>query len=146
MNNHAHFLKYIWLILFEIIGETVQQMTAKTAIHSSLSIHSLTSTCLGSGHGVNNREPLFPASTSSSSRGIPKCCQASGELKSPLHVLGLPCGLLLIRHAQNTSPGRCSGGILTRNTLNDYLGGGGEQQLYPILKGEYLTPFSDWEP
>ncbi len=69
---------------------------------------------------IPSREPqtlLSSATSTSSSGGIPK---ASREMKSLQHVLGLPWGLLLDGHAQNTYPGRCLGGILTRcpNHLN----------------------------
>lgn len=51
---------------------------------------------------------LTPDVSSSSSGRIPRCYQASQETWSLQHVVGLPRGLLQVRHACNASLERCS--------------------------------------
>ncbi|TWW71201.1 hypothetical protein D4764_17G0006840 [Takifugu flavidus] len=83
------------------------------------SIHPSSTAYPGSGRGGSSlrreaQTSLSPATSSSSSGGIPRRSQASQETKSLQRVLGLPGGLLPEGHALNTSPGRRPGAIRTR--------------------------------
>uniref|UniRef100_A0A3B3ZPB0 GABA(C) receptor n=1 Tax=Periophthalmus magnuspinnatus TaxID=409849 RepID=A0A3B3ZPB0_9GOBI len=82
-------------------------------------IHPFSSAYPGPGRGGSSlsrdsQTSLTPDTSSSSSGGTPRRSQPSRETWSLQRVLGLPRGLLLVGHAQNTSLGRRPGGILSR--------------------------------
>lgn len=84
-------------------------------------IYPFSAACHGLSHGGREAHTsLTPATSSSSSEGTPRCCQASWKMCSLQWVLSLPWGLFRVRHARNTSSRRRPGGILVRcqNHLN----------------------------